>query len=93
MTSGIHLNIDAIWKRISQNAGEIFHQKRGGEFTYSIVNGALIPSRTNQQIPRSEFAEALKLVPLSDTKPVQHLRGPSYIYAVLMDTRIKGDDW
>jgi hypothetical protein len=33
------------------------------------------------------------LVPLENTVPVQHLRGPSYIYAILMDPRIRQDDW
>jgi hypothetical protein len=86
-------NIDTVWQRICRNEGELFNQKLGGEFSYSVVSSALIPNRTNQQIPRSEFAESLKLVPLADTKPVQHLRGPSYICAVLMDRRIRGEDW
>jgi hypothetical protein len=86
-------HIDAVWQRICRNEGETFHQKRGGEFTYSVISGALVPNRTNQQIPRSQFADALKLVPLFGTKSIHHLRGPSYIYAVLMDPRIKGEDW
>lgn len=89
----IQPTIDEVWRRICRCEGETFHQKLGGEFTYSVVSGALIPSRTPQQIPRSEFAKALKLVPLSKTTPIQHLRGPSFIYAVLMDPRIKGEDW
>jgi hypothetical protein len=35
----------------------------------------------------------LRYVPLPNTVPVQHLRGPSYIYAILMDSRIRRTDW
>ena len=37
--------------------------------------------------------EAAALVPLANTVPVQHLRAPSYIYAILMDPRIRQSDW
>lgn len=36
---------------------------------------------------------ALTLVTLANTVPVQHLRDPSYLYAILMDERIRGQDW
>jgi hypothetical protein len=32
-------------------------------------------------------------VPLSSTVEMNHLQGPSYIYAILMDSRIRRDDW
>jgi hypothetical protein len=49
--------------------------------------------RTKQNIAKAHFAEALAYVPLRNTVPVQHLRGPSYIYAILMDERIRRHDW
>jgi hypothetical protein len=82
-----------VWGRICAHAGESFRQIRGGEFTYRVVGEHVRPDRTNQQIPRSAFEEALGLVPLQTTVPLQHLRGPSYIYAILMDQRIRQDDW
>lgn len=85
--------IDAIWQRISAHAGETFQQIRGGEFTYIAESSHIKPNRTNQQIPRAHFEEALGLVSLENTRPVQHLRGPSYIFAVLMDPRIRQGDW
>jgi hypothetical protein len=53
----------------------------------------LVPDRTDWAIPRKHLAEVLDLVPLANTVAVQHLYGPSYIYAVLMDSRIRGRDW
>ena len=85
--------INTVWHRIEAHAGQVFRQMRGVEFTYRIDHGHLWPNRTNQQISRSHFAKALALVPLASTVAVQHLRGPSYIYAVLMDERIRADEW
>ena len=88
-------NIDAneLWARIQAHQGEIFRQILGGEFSYELVANSLVPDRTNQNIPRAYFHEALRLVPLESTVPLQHLRGPSYIFAVLMDSRIRKSDW
>lgn len=86
-------NIDAIWSRIVAHQGEAFHQIRGQEFSYTVNQSVLNPSTTVQNLPRSEFEKALVLVPLRNTVPLQKLRGPSYLYAILMDKRIRGADW
>ncbi len=82
-----------IWRRIRHHEGDTFTQIRGGKFTYAIAQETVIPDRTNQNIPRSQFEEACRLLPLKNTVPVQHLRGPSYIYAILMDARIRLEDY
>jgi len=87
------MSFDKIWSRIEACAGEKFAQIRGGEFTYNISGGHVIPNRTNQQIPISHFEKASGFLPLENTVPVQDLRGPSYIYAILMDDRIRKGDW
>ena len=86
-------DVNEVWRRIEQHAGEEFRQIRGRTFSYQIVSGAVRPSTTNRTIPRSDFAKALELVPLATTVPVQHFQGPSYIYAILMDPRIRRGDW
>jgi hypothetical protein len=58
-----------------------------------MVAGHVVPDRTIQQIPKSHFAKALDLVPLAGPGEIQQLRGPSYIYAILMDERISRDEW
>lgn len=82
-----------VWKRIEDHAGETFLQKTGGDFRYQIKSGNLIPDRTNRRLPRSDFEKGFQLVPLASTVVLQQLQGPSYIYAVLMDPRIRQDDW
>jgi hypothetical protein len=86
-------SIDAVWARIKANEGKSFRQIRGKEFTYAVVGSALVPNTTNQNISRAHFEEAMKLMPMRDTTLLQHLRGPSYLFAILMDQRIRGSDW
>ena len=82
-----------VWRRIETHAGAVFSQIRGGEFRYTIKSGCVFLDRTNRQIPRSNFESAFKLVPLKNTVPLQRFQGPSYIYAILMDGRIRSRDW
>ena len=93
MNSREIVDFGEVWTRIQSHAGEVFVQIRGGEFTYVAHDGYIVPDRTNQNLPRAHFEEAFELVPLEDTKAVQHLRGPSYLYAILMDRRIRRSDW
>jgi len=84
---------EAIWERIVALAGEEFEQIRGGRFTYTVEGNALDLDRTNQKLGKTQLAEALKLVPLTGTGEVTHLRGPSYIYAILMDECVRKSGW
>lgn len=86
-------NIETVWHRIVSHQGETFRQIRGQEFSYSINQSVLNPSTTNQNLPKSEFEKALRCMPLENTVPLQKLRGPSYLYAILMDRRIRAADW
>ncbi len=85
--------IQLVWQRIKDHEGEIFYQKRGGEFTYTVKGNTLHLSRTNRSVSRPTFEKALRYVPLENTVPIQKLQAPSYLYAILMDKRIKMSDW
>ncbi len=87
------VGVDEVWRRIEMAAGQTFRQRRGGEFTYEVRGRSLIPDRTNRVLPRSDFERALGMVPLENTVPLQSLQGPSYLYAILMDPRIRQSDW
>lgn len=87
------ISIIELWTRLERDSGETFRQIRGGEFRYWLDGRALYPDRTDWQIPRKHFEEALNYLPLKDTTAVQHLFGPSYVYALLMDRRIRQTDW
>lgn len=87
------VGIDIVWGRIVDHAGQTFHQKRGKPFAYTVLSGGVCPSTTVQVISRSQFEKALDAVPAETTVPFQHLRGPSYIWGILMDPRIRDTDW
>ena len=88
------ISIDEIWIRIRRFEGETFRLVHGKPYTYEIVGNVLIPAGINQNLPQSEFSKALVRLPLKNTTFVQDLRGPSYIYSILMDPRIRGgDEW
>ena len=87
-------DFDSTWDRIQKNAGKTFRQIRGKEFTYSADNNGIRPDTTNQLIPKSHIQKALNLVPLMNTVPLQKkFRGPAFLYAILMDKRIREDEW
>lgn len=77
-----------VWSQIENNAGHTFHQKRGGEFTYAVVSGCVIPDRTNRQLPKSHFEQAFDRLPVSGPGELQDLQGPSYLFAILSDPRV-----
>jgi len=85
--------VETVWARINANAGAEPRMIQGGTFSYKIVSGQVVLNSTNHQIPKSHFEKALALVPLGNTTVIQHLRGPAYIYAILMDDRIRQIDW
>lgn len=90
------VTIEKVWARIVAHEGEEFHMKREGEtFTYKIKGNGFFPSRTNyDQISESDFEKALELVPFDGPGVVNRLvRGPSYVWAVLHDPRIRLQDY
>lgn len=82
-----------VWSRIEDHAGEVFRLVGGGEFTYRVDGARVVPSRTNRNLGRSQFEQAVARLPLDGPGQLQDLQGPSYLYAILMDARIRGDDW
>jgi hypothetical protein len=87
------LGIDTVWDRIKNNAGSEFRMIRGATFGYAIVAGQVALDGTNHRIPKSHFEKALAFVPLENTTVIKDLRGPAYLYAILMDARIRQTDW
>jgi hypothetical protein len=86
-------DVDSVWSRIRAHQGETFVQIRGGRFTYQVLGGSIVLDRTNRQIPKSDIETALNMVPFESTVPLQRLQAPSYIYAILMDSRIREGEW
>ena len=86
-TLGSMSEFDAVWAAIRSLAGQEFKTKTGIPFAYDADQAAVYPP-TNRVLPRTDFQKAWALRPLKTTTQLQHLQGPSYIFAILTDPRI-----
>ena len=83
-------DIAKVWEKIKKLEGEEFHTKRGLSFTYRIAGNEFHPSRTEWLITRADFERALEYVPCDGPGVISNLiQGPSYVWAVLHDPRIR----
>ena len=88
---------DLVWRRVSKHQGETFHTARGLPFTYE-VDGAGIwffrdGQRINRKLTRTQFDVALSRCPLTSTTEIKDLMDYAYLFAVLKDGRIRGQEW
>lgn len=87
------LDLTTVWNRIRQHEGEGFQLIRGDVFTYEMFDNYLRPVGRVRHLSRTNFGKALDRVPLDNTRSISDLQGPSYVYAILMDPRIRRGDW
>ena len=87
-------SINNVWARLKELAGQDFETKTGRTFTFEINGDVFRPSRTSYNISKYDFDKALKLVPFEGPGEVNNaVRGPSYVWAVLHDDRVRQKDW
>lgn len=85
-------DFETVWRRILENAGEVFYT--GGrhlEFTYKAQGDGIVSSRARTTLLTKEnFKNAyLYLYAFSPTEFSRKIMGSSYVKAILSDTRIK----
>lgn len=84
-------DFETIWERILKFEGETFFTVSGLEFTYSMNNNVLIPSRTNFNLTKENFHSAYNELPVERPGGFSsEIFGPSYVWAILNDKRIVG---
>ncbi|MDQ0112568.1 hypothetical protein J2T15_002003 [Paenibacillus harenae] len=81
-------SFEQIWKRIVELEGAEFRQVRGKMFTYRMSGKAFIPSTTTYLVPRSQVEKAWERMPLTGPGAISDLVAPSYVFAILTDSRI-----
>jgi len=47
----------------------------------------------NRSLSRANFASALKAMPADPPSDIADRQGPAYTSAILMDPRVRGEDW
>lgn len=82
--------VDTLWSQIIRCSGEVFRQKRGKAFTYSVSGDTIYLDSTIRDLPRRYINEAYTRMPLSGPDDIGDLNGHRYIYAILSDRRIVG---
>ena len=79
-----------VWHLLVDYSGEVFHQKHGKSFIYSVSGDTVYLDTVDQDISRRDIAEVFARMPLAGPGEISDLAGASYIYAILMDWRIAG---
>jgi hypothetical protein len=87
--ASVKINFESVWTKVVEQEGQTFIQLRGKRFTYEVRPNSLCLSTTNQSITRSELETAFEVMPLQSPSQSQHVRAPSYQYAILMNPRIR----
>ena len=81
-------NIDKVWENIRKHEGDVFYTVTNKEIKYIVKDNYIvvsIPSHT--KISKTNFEKALEM---NVSKPTEiNLRGQSYIYGIITDSRIK----
>ncbi|HYL78514.1 MAG TPA: hypothetical protein VEU96_30255 [Bryobacteraceae bacterium] len=88
---------EAVWRRMVKHQGEPFQTVRGLPLTFE-VEGAGIwffrdGKRVNRKLTRTQFEVALSRCPLARTTEISDLMDYPYVFAVLTDRRIRGQEW
>ncbi|SEB27566.1 hypothetical protein [Paenibacillus sp. 276b] len=82
------LEFELVWQKILELEGEEFWQLRGKGFKYKVSGNSLILSTTNYSIPKSQAEAAWRKMPLKGPGQINDLVAPSYLFALLSDTRV-----
>lgn len=90
-------DIETVWDRIRRRAGEPFETVTGLPFTYRVPGDYMRVNRdgreVNQSLSKTNFAKALALMPAAQPSDIKDRRGSAYTWAILMDERIRQNDW
>ena len=88
---------EAIWRRVANHHGQEFQTVRGLPFTFEVEGTGIWffrdGKRVNRKLTRKQFEMALSRCPLTRTTEIKDLMDYPYLFAVLTDRRIRGQEW
>jgi len=88
---------EAVWQRLEQARNQQFHTATGLPFTFEVEGNGIWffrdGKRVNRKLTRSQAEVAISRCPLKSTTEIKDLIDYPYLYAILMDKRIRGDSW
>ena len=83
---------DRVWENIVLHQGELFHTITGKGFTYKVIDNDVYPTHIKSGHATKEgFRKAFGIGNIQGPGQLsaEGIMGPSYVYAILTDTRIK----
>lgn len=88
VAGGVAHRLPDVWVLLESHVGESFTLKSGQQFSYQISNDVLMPTTANWDVPKAEFSEALRRLPVSGPAALKDLQAAAFIYALLHDERV-----
>lgn len=89
--------LEAVWSRIEKNQGERFQTRKGLSLTYKVEGNGIWffrdGERINRKLTRTQVEEAISRCPLRSTTEIKDLMDYPYLFAILMDPRIRAQAW
>jgi hypothetical protein len=86
-----------IWDRIERHQGEQFLTASRLPLTFQVEGNGIWFFRNGRRIERkatrTQVEEAISRCPLKTTTEIKDLIDYPYLFAILMDRRIRGDSW
>jgi hypothetical protein len=86
-----------VWQRIKGHQGESFRTSRGLPFTFEVEGDGIWffrnQQRINRKLSRAQVEIAVSRCPLRNTTEIKDLMDFAYLYALLMDSRIRKQSW
>ncbi|MBT9276118.1 hypothetical protein KMZ32_18750 [Phycicoccus sp. MAQZ13P-2] len=91
------VSFDDAWTRIESHAGQTFHTITGLPFTYRVPGDYVKVTRggreINRSLSRTNFRKACAHMPAKGPSDIKESQGSAYTWAILMDRRIRADEW
>ena len=88
---------EAVWRRVVAHQGQEFRTARRLPFTFQIEGAGIWffrdGKRVERKLSRKQFEIALSRCPLTSTTEIKDLMDYAYLFAVLMDRRIRAQAW
>jgi len=88
---------ETVWQGMQKYQGELFHTSRGLPFTFEVEGTGIWffrnRKRINRKLTRAQFDLAISRCPLKSTTEIKDLMDYAYLFALLMDRRIRGQRW
>jgi len=88
---------ESVWHRITSHQGEEFKTATRLPFTYAVEGLGIWffrdGRRINRKLTRTQVEVAIARCPLTRTTEIKDLMDYPYLFALLTDTRIRGETW